>query len=150
MYHIIVRRRARGVFDRLSRGDWEVVLEDLAEDVHHVFPGAHPLGGERYSRAAVARWFERLYRLFPNPRFEVRRVVSRGLPHSTWVAVEWVDHVTPALGEPYEQRGAHWIRIRWGKVTDLHAYLDTQLVAEACRYMAAHGIDEAAADPIRD
>src|ERR671910_552187 len=121
MYHALVRSRARGVFDRLSAGDWESVLADLAEDVHHVFPGAHALGGERHSRVAVGRWFERLYRLFPNPPFEVRRIISSGWPQDTWVAVEWIDHVTPLEGEPYEQHGTHWIRIRWGKVTDLHA-----------------------------
>jgi hypothetical protein len=40
--------------------------------------------------------------------------------------------------------------MRWGKVTSLHAYLDTEILALAFRKMAAEGIGEAAADPIRD
>ena len=150
MYHAIVRRRAARVFEQLSRGEWEESLADVADDVHHVFPGDHPLGGERHSRAAMARWFERLFRLFPGLRFEVHRVAARGWPWSTWVAVEWTDWTTPASGQEYRNDGAHWIHLRWGTATYIHAYLDTQRVAQACREMAAGGVEEAAAEPIVD
>lgn len=150
MYHAIVRRRIRGAFANLSRGDWQASLENVAEDVHHVFPGDLPIGGERHSREAVARWFERLDRLFPEHEFEVERVVARGWPWSTWVAVQWSARLTPQQGEAYGNQGAHWIHLRWGKVVYFHAYLDTQLVASACREMAERGIEEAAAAPITD
>ena len=150
MYHSIVRRRVRAVFECLNRGDWLSVLEDVAEDVHHVFPGDHALGGERHSREAVARWFGRLFRLFPNPDFDVLRVASRGWPWNTWVAVEWIDRVTPREGSPYVNEGTHWIGVHWGKVTAIHAYLDSQRVADACRYMSVNGIEEAGAEPIVD
>src|SRR5437588_2987624 len=116
MYHWFVRRRARAAFDRLSRCELQLMVADLADDVDHTFPGEHALGGERHSREAVARWFERLHRLFPGHEFEVQRVVSRGWPWSTWVAVEWLARLTPLEGEPYANEGTHWIRIRWGKV----------------------------------
>jgi ketosteroid isomerase-like protein len=98
----------------------------------------------------VARWFERLDRLFPGHEFDVRRIASRGWPWSTWVAVEWVAHLVPAAGPPYENEGSHWIHIRWGRVTYFHGYLDSQRVADACAEMTAAGIDEAAAAPITD
>jgi len=88
VYHAIVRRRTARVFDRLSRGEWDAIVADLAPDVHHVFPGDHPLGGERHHRDAVLRWFERLGRLFPGHDFAVHRVVLRGGPWSTWVTVQ--------------------------------------------------------------
>jgi ketosteroid isomerase-like protein len=151
VYHAIVRRRIRGVFENLNRGDWRAPLADTAEDVHHVFPGDHALGGERHSRAALERWFERLFRLFPEPRFEVRRVAARGWPWSTWVSAEWIDQVTPAGGaEPYVNHGSHWVHVRWGKVTEIHAYLDSQRVAQACEELAERGVEEAAAPPIAD
>jgi ketosteroid isomerase-like protein len=150
MYRAIVARRVRAVFESLNRHDWRGPLADVSDDVHHTFPGDHPLGGERHSRDALARWFERLFRLFPEPGFEVRRVAVRGWPWRTWVAVEWVDRLRPALGESYVNEGAHWIEIRWGRVTEIHAYLDTQKVAAACREMAAGGIAEAASPPIVD
>ena len=148
MYHAIVRRRVLGVFDQLSRGEWDPILAGLAADVHHVFPGEGPLGGERRSRDAVARWFDRLDRLFPRHDFDVHRVVSRGWPWDTWVAVEWSAQLGPQAGEAYGNDGAHWIHIAWGRVDAFHAYLDTERVTAACRGMAARGVEEAAAAPI--
>lgn len=150
MYHLIVRRRTVDIFERLGRGEWQAVSDDLAENVHHVFPGTHPLGGERHTRAAVAHWFERLEHLLPGHAFHVQRVISRGWPWSTWVAVQWSAHLRPQVGEPYWNHGTHWVRIRWGKVTSFHAYLDTQLIVDACNEMAQNGVTEADAWPILD
>ena len=138
------------MFERLSEGDWQSIVEGLAEDVHHAFPGDHPLGGERNSREAVARWFERLVRLFPGHEFAVPRVVAKGWPWQTWVIVQWTARLRPQGGETYSNDGTHWICISWGKVTYFHAYLDTERVAEACRQMVSRGIEEAGADPISD
>ena len=149
VFGFFVRRRVRGIFDALSRGDYEVAVDGLADDVHHVFAGDHALGGERHSRAAVRRWFERLFRLF-ELRFDVRRVIVSGPPWDFVVAVEWVAHALPKAGEPYMNDGAHVIRIRRGRVVYLHAYEDSQKVAAACRRMADSGIEEAAAAPIVD
>lgn len=149
MYKAIVRRRIRASFDAIARGDEHVALDGLAERVHHVFAGDHPLGGERHSREAVARWFARLHRLF-ELRFDVGRVSVSGPPWRMVVSVEWLAHVRPRRGDPYINEGAHIIEIRRGKVTYFHAYEDSQKVAEACRRMAAAGIEEAAAPQITD
>ena len=138
------------MFARLSAGDWDAMVAGLTEDVHHVFPGDNPLGGERHSRDAVRRWFERLGRLFPGHDFEVHRVISSGWPWSTWVTVRWSAQLRPAEGPAYTNHGTHWIHLRWGKATYFHAYLDTELIADACDHMARHGIEEAAAAPIAD
>src|SRR3712207_5304691 len=108
MYHAVVRRRTRAMFERLSRGESASVVAGLADDVHHVFPGDHPLGGERHSRDAVRRGFERLEQLFPGRACEVHRVASRGWPWSTWVAVQWAAQLRPAAGETYLNHGGHW------------------------------------------
>lgn len=138
------------MFDHLSRGDWSAIVERLADDVHHVFPGENPLGGERHTRAAVERWFERLGRLFPGHDFEVVRVSSHGWPWRTWVAVAWRAQLRPQRGAAYANEGAHWIELRWGKATYFHAYLDTERVGRACHEMAQLGVEEAAAAPIED
>ncbi len=126
------------------------MTRDVADDVHHIFPGDHPLGGERHSRAAVERWFERLYRLYPQLEFDIQRVVAGGWPWDTSIAIEWTDHGTCADGEPYRNSGGHFIRLRWGKAVYIHAHLDTQEIAASCERMAAAGIEEAAAQPITD
>ena len=125
-------------------------MEDLADDVHHAFPGDNPLGGERHTSAAVRQWFERLGRLYPGHEFEVHRVNSRGWPWDTWVSVQWSAQLRPLKGAAYVNQGAHWIHIRWGKVTSFHAYLHTQLIADSCADMAAAGVSDAAAAPIAD
>jgi ketosteroid isomerase-like protein len=148
MYHAIARRRAAAVFDLLGESEWEKVVDQLADDVCHTFPGRHPLGGTRHSRDGVRRWFERLERLFPGHTFRVQRVVSRGWPWDTWIAVQWSAALRPAAGRPYANHGSHWIQIRWGKVKSFHGYLDTQLIVDACEEMAKAGIAEASAPPI--
>jgi ketosteroid isomerase-like protein len=148
MYKTIARRRVRNTFEALGRGDWQTATKDVADDVHHAFPGAHPLGGERHSKEAFVRWLERLYRLVPELRFEVKNVAVRGWPWDMWVAVQWRDFGKTADGQPYENEGAHWIRLRNGKARHIQAYLDTQSFARSCERMAAAGIEEAAAAPI--
>ena len=149
MYRSLVKRRIRGVFEALSRGDASVAVTGLHPKVHHVFAGEHPLGGERHTRDAVERWFARVFRLF-ELHFDVRTVAAEGWPWDTVVAVEWLAYARPAVGDPYENEGAHIIRLRWGRVVYFHAYEDSQKVAEACRVMAASGVEEAAAAPIAD
>ena len=123
-------------------------MRDVAPDVHHVFPGDNALGGERHSREAMRRWFERVYKLFPELHFEVRNVAVKGWPWDMMVAVEWADHGRARDGVPYENQGAHWIRLQGGKATYIHAYLDTDKVTAICRRLAADGVEEAAAEPI--
>jgi ketosteroid isomerase-like protein len=50
----LVRRRIRGIFDALSRGDYSLALDRLAEDVHHVFAGDHALGANACRKMADA------------------------------------------------------------------------------------------------
>jgi ketosteroid isomerase-like protein len=150
MYKTIARRKARGVFEKLSAGDWRDTLADIHPHVHHVFPGDNAVGGERHSREAMERWFERVFRIFPDLNFDVKHVAVKGPPWDLWIGVEWVDRAQPQGGVSYENEGAHWMRIQRGKATYIHAYLDTEKVTEACRQLAAQGMEEAAAPPITD
>ena len=149
MYRGYVRRRIRTIFDGLSRSDYAPAVSGMADDVHHVFAGDHALGGERRSKDAVIRWFERVFRLY-ELRFDVERVIVSGPPWDMLIAVEWLGHATPRAGSPYENEGLHIIRIHRGKVVYFHAYEDSQKVADACRLMADAGVREAAAAPIVD
>jgi len=58
MYHAIVRRRIRALFDAVNRGDAEPVLRTFARRFEHSFLGEHAelslnLGDERGQAAAV-------------------------------------------------------------------------------------------------
>ncbi len=148
LYRAVVRRKARGVFSSLSKGDWRPTMRDMSEDVHHFFPSGGALGGERHSREAFERWFERLYRLIPEIEFEVHDVAVRGWPWDTAVAIEWTDRGRAADGAPYENEGAHWIRLRWGRATEVHAYLDTETLNAVMERLAEAGIEEASMPPV--
>ena len=148
MYRAFVERKIRNTFGQLGRGDYETSVGEMPPELYHNFPGEHALGGVRRTPEGMRRWFERLYEIFPNLDFEVERILVRGWPWDTAVAIEWVDRATAADGVPYVNEGTHVVRLRWGKLVYLHAYLDTQKVAEVCDRLAAGGMAEAAAPPI--
>ena len=150
MYHAIVRRKLRQVFSSLSQGNFEPGLAGLASRFDHVFSGTHALGGTRHTKAGMRRWFERLFLLFPKLDFTIKHIAVCGPPWNTYAMVEWQDAATPADGVPYVNDGTHFLRLRWGKVVSLHAYLDTQVVADTCRRLAEWGLADAAAPPIED
>ncbi len=150
LFHQIVERKVRENFAQLSAGNYEFVLSQMAARFEHFFSGTHPLGGRRQTVGAMRRWFERLYVINRNLRFEVLNIAVSGTPWNTNVVVEWIDRATLANGDPYINQGVHFVRMRWGKIVSLHAYLDTQIFAESCERMAQNGISEAAAAPITD
>jgi len=148
MHHMIARRTARWAFDRLSKRDVAPLLARCAEDIHHQFAGDHALGGVRHSKRAFSEWLDRLFRLFPELRFEPRSVLVKGPPWHMIVAVLWTDRGRAADGEAYENQGVHELQIRWGKLVSLRAHLDTQHLVGVLDRMAGNGVTEAEAAPI--
>ena len=150
MYHAIIRRKLRRVFDELSTGNYEPVLASMAPRFEHAFAGSHALGGKRTNLSLYRKWFERLRRIFPDLRFEVRNIVVSGGPWNTMAAVEWVDQIRTTDGEMHSNSGVHMIRMRWGKVTELRIYTDTQKVADLCVTQAENGLIEALDLPLEN
>ena len=69
----------------------------------------------------------------------------------TTAIIEWRDIATLANGDTsYFNDGTHVIRLHWGKVVSVHAYLDTAQVVYALRNLAQEGFAEAEAAPIED
>jgi len=150
MYHRIVKQIVLQNFERLSQGDYESMLKGMSPSITHTFSGQHTLGGTRHSVPAMREWFSRLFRLFPGLNFEIRSVAVSGWPWMTTIAVEWTDRATPADGSAYVNEGMHLIKMRWGKVVYLRAYLDTAVLITTCERLAAYGLSEAVAAPIED
>jgi ketosteroid isomerase-like protein len=150
MYHAIVKRIARNAFKDLSDRQVEPLIERAAPNLRHTFAGDHALGGTRHSREAFRAWMERLYRLFPELTFTIRDMMATGPPWNTRLALFWADRGVAADGVDYENEGVHLLRLEWGRLTELHATLDTQHLERTLDRMAAVGIEEAAANPIGD
>ena len=148
MYHTIVKRIAVKNFLRVNDKDFAGILKDCTPNIHHRFGGEHALGGERHDREALGRWFERLGRLSPTLKLTVHDVWVKGTPWDTVIVVRWTGIQDMPDNSPYNNHGVHIIRMRWGKVFDIDANEDSQLVANALQVWAAHGVDEADAPPI--
>ena len=142
MYQAIVRRRARSIFRRVSEGDYEPILQSMADDLRHTYLGTHAGGGTRRSIDGVRLWFERTYRLFPGLRHDVKEILVRGGPWNTVVAVQWVGHVkSPKLEEALKFEGVHIVRFRWGRVTEIIAYPESGKLEAYCKRMAEQGVE---------
>ena len=148
MYHAIVERLTRRMFQRVNDHDYAALLASCAPDIVHRFGGDHALGGTRHDREALGRWFERLGRLLPHLRLEVQEVWVKGWPHATTVFVRWVSSQQMPDGSPYLNHGVHIVRMRWGKAIEIDANEDSQAVARLLSALAERGVTEAAAAPI--
>jgi len=120
----------------------------MALDVHHRFAGDHALGGSRNDRAAVTAWLERLGRLMPNLQLTITNIIVDGWPNNTRAVVQWDATATLKNGEPYQNRGVHIIKVKWGKAVSLDVYEDSQTVANALEKQFQSGIEEAKAGQI--
>jgi ketosteroid isomerase-like protein len=148
MYHFIVRRNLRNSFAQVNRGEYAPIVRQFAPGSEHWFSGSHALSGGRRDLEQIQQWYDRLAMLLPDLRFEIKKVASRGWPWDTIAFVEWVDHLTDRSGNHYSNQGAHVLRIEWGKITELHIYCDTQLLATVCDILGSQGVEQATAAPI--
>jgi ketosteroid isomerase-like protein len=154
MYHAFVRRQITANFSNLGKPSSNEPASQgsggLAPNVHHVFAGANAIGGERHSAAGFKLWLERVYRIFPNLNFAIKRVIVSGWPWDTTATVEWHSEATSATGEPYVNDGVHVIHMKNGKILSMHVFLDTERVSKVLKIMADKGFSEAGAPPIED
>jgi hypothetical protein len=84
----------------------------------------------------------------PTLQLTVHDVWVKGGPWNTAVIMRWSAVQDLPDGSPYNNHGVHIIRMRWGKVFDIDANEDSQLVAASLQIWAAHGVNEALAAPI--
>jgi ketosteroid isomerase-like protein len=150
MYHAIVRRRVKQLFDAVNRGDAEPVLQAFAPRFEHSFIGEHALGGSRRTLAATRQWYKRLYRLLPDIRFSVKEITVSGGPWNTLVVAEWDETNSGTDGVRTHNSGIHVLRLRWGRATQLIICPDTAGLVETLNRLAGTGNAEALAAPIAD
>jgi len=150
MYHAIVRHRVRALFSAVNQGDAEPVLQAFAGRFEHAFLGDHALGGARRTLSATRQWYERLYRLLPDIRFDLRRIDVSGGPWNTLVVVEWNETNSGTDDVRTHNRGIHVMHLKWGRATRLLICPDTVGLVATLDRLAAAGNTEALAPPIVD
>jgi len=151
MYHAIVRRRIRQIFDAVNRGNAQPVLDQFARRFEHTFLGDdHALGGTRRTLAATQKWYDRLYRLLPDIRFDLREMSVSGGPWNTIVVVAWEETNSGTDGVRTTNRGYHVVQLSWGRATRLVICPDTAGLKTTLDRLALAGNKEAHAAPIVD
>jgi ketosteroid isomerase-like protein len=129
MYHTIVRRILRQAFANVSKGDFEVVLAQCSPTIRHWFAGDHAFGSERHDIDMVRRWFQRVAAVLPGLQLDITAMFVKGMPWDTRAIVLWTETAELPTGRAYVNHGMHSIQLRWGRVTSISVYLDTQLEA---------------------
>jgi ketosteroid isomerase-like protein len=150
MYHAIVRRRVVDLFRAVSNGDAEPVLRTFASRFEHTFLGESALGGTRRTLSATRRWYERLYRLLPDIKFDLKDILVSGGPWNTLVAVSWEEANSATDGVRTHNRGVHLMELRWGRATRLVICPDTAGLKAKLDRLGTAGNAEALALPIAD
>ncbi len=147
MYRMIVKKKVTDTFRELSTGNYQALLDQLADGFSYEFVGDHSLGGRRTTKAAMTEWFERLGRLFGGPSFETVSVEVGGPPWNTTVLTEVIVKGTLG-GEAYENILFQRINLDKGKIVAIKTLEDTQLLSNALAQAARSGVEEAEAAPI--
>lgn len=86
----------------------------------------------------------------PNPTFVVRDIIVSGPPWATKVATLVTVSATLPGGTRYSNVFTQFMRMSWGRITDIKTLEDTVVLQRALDAAAAQGFDEAHAAPITD
>ena len=126
IYRWFVRRQALVMWERLS--DQRIDEIPLADNIHFVYLGDHPLAADLHSADAQRAWLRgELFRRLPGLRFEVEDMIVEGGPWSTRVATRYAAVRNGQL----VYSGAQFTLIVWGKVVEERVLPDTQALAAA-------------------
>jgi ketosteroid isomerase-like protein len=126
IYRWFVRKQVLSGWERLS--DQRIDEIPLADGVHFVYLGDHPLAADIHGAEAERAWLrDELFRRLPGLRFEVEDMIVEGGPWSTRVATRYAANRDGQL----VYRGTQFTRIVWGKIVDENILPDTQALAAA-------------------
>jgi ketosteroid isomerase-like protein len=155
MYKMIVRAKLRRLYAGVATGNWQSIVDNLADTFVYRFIGDTPLGGTRRTKAAMAAWWTRILTLCPGARLTPQRILVEGWPwHTTVMTYVHFDAMIPGPGGvgrvPYQNEVMQLMTLRWGRLTAILTIEDTQRFARILPDLAAAGIMEAVAEPIRD
>jgi ketosteroid isomerase-like protein len=88
-------------------------------------------------------------RVLPTLHLTVNHVSVKGWPWHTTVFAQWNGTANLLNGDAsYVNRGLHVFTLRWGRVSALEEFQDSQAAACALAAQAGAGLAEAGAEPI--
>jgi ketosteroid isomerase-like protein len=123
---ILAKKMGGQAFERLNKHDLTNLMAGTAEDATFTFPGNTPHSGENKGRKAIVAIFSKMFERFPKINFTVKEVfVSNifALGATNNVAVEWQLAYTNREGKEFLNSGVTVIRVKGGKVVEIHDYI---------------------------
>ena len=150
MIRYFAERKLRSIFAAISAGNFWPMIDTLADRFSYRFEGDSPIGGVRTSRASTQLWWERMYRLFPGFSIVVRDVAVAGWPWDMRIHTRLEFRMPLEGGKLYRNDVMQVMRMRWGKVDEVHTLEDTQRCVRLRQWRAEQGVAEALAPPITD
>ena len=148
-YHYIIKGFVRKNFKCIEEHRYDEVLKGVSnEQLEHTFAGDNCLGGRRRDKESLKRWFERVGTVLPDLRFEIKDIQVKGTPAKTLVIARWSATCNLLNGDPYLNKGVHFITLKWGKAVKFDVYEDTQTVSHGLEIQFQAGITEAKAPKI--
>jgi ketosteroid isomerase-like protein len=131
----IALRVLRRLIDRMNAGDPRPLVRMFAKDAVLTFPGESSWSGQHRGRAEIERFMRRFHHA--GLRLHPVDLAVHGWPWNMTALMWWTDDLITAEGERiYENRGAFYIKLRWGKVVFQEDVLDTQKVAALDEWLA--------------
>jgi hypothetical protein len=126
IYRWLVREQALAAWQRLS--DQRIDEIPLADDVHFVYLGDHPLAADLHGAEAFRSWLRNeLFVRLPGLRFDVEDMIVEGGPWSTRIATRYAATRDGQL----VYRGTQFTRIAWGTLVEESVLPDTKALAAA-------------------
>jgi ketosteroid isomerase-like protein len=137
----------RRTYRDFSADGYPKLVGAFAPGFEYRFVGEHAMGGVRRQHDTMTAWFERIFRLMPDLSFTVRDVFVAGGPWRMRIAV-FGEVSSAARG--YRNMIVQSIEMRWGKITRMVTWEDTQKLVRELERLAAEGHPEAVAAPLTD
>ena len=149
IYHNYVKKLVRSNFKSIEEHRPEEIMSGISDiTLEHTFAGDNSLGGTRHDKESVLRWFKRVNIVLPELKFEVTDIQVKGGPANTLVIARWTATCQLLNGEPYENKGVHFITLKWGKAVKFDVYENTKVVSHGLDVQFEAGIKEAKAPKI--
>jgi ketosteroid isomerase-like protein len=149
-YHHILKKVARNSFEMVNQHRYDDLLKGVSDkQLEHSFAGDHALGGVRHDKVSLKKWFERLGTVLPDLKLNITDIQVKGNVANAIMIVRWTATCTLLNGEPYLNKGAHFITVKWGKAVKFDVFEDTQTVAHGLEVQFKAGIKDAKAPKIQ-
>ncbi|HWB65389.1 MAG TPA: nuclear transport factor 2 family protein [Mycobacteriales bacterium] len=122
MYAWLVGKAVRFLYRQVVTGRARLATALATDDVEFIFPGENSFAGRYRGKPELRAWIRRFSSL--HPQFDIHDVVVSGPPWNMRVALRFTD----SIGDDYRNEGMEYVRLRWGRLTDVQVFLNTETI----------------------